>query len=86
MFSLRRIVPADNAGASGLMSLNVRYSEDGDPEEDNKSKYPTVGWCMCVGNLRYWTTTPVTEIISENEEQTKVSFKTGNSTYEWEKH
>ena len=48
---------------------------------------PMVGYCLKVGTMtagtysdRDWRmTTPITEIISETEEEVK--FKTGNSTY-----
>jgi hypothetical protein len=48
---------------------------------------PTVGYCLLVGSLTassfgnrdHWVTTPVTEIISDSEDE--VRFKTGNSVY-----
>jgi len=48
---------------------------------------PMVGFCLRVGtmaagtftNRDWWMTTPITEIISETEEEIK--FKTKNSTY-----
>lgn len=48
---------------------------------------PIVGCCLKVGTMTagmfstrdWWMTTPITEIISETEDE--VRFKTGNSTY-----
>ena len=48
---------------------------------------PMVGYCLKVGTLTagtfssrdWWMTTPITEIVSENDEEMK--FKTANSTY-----
>ena len=51
------------------------------------SDIPTVGQCLKVGtmtagmftNRDWWMTTPITEIISEDDKQ--IRFKTKNSTY-----
>ena len=48
---------------------------------------PMVGCCLKVGTMiagtyssrDWWLTSPITEIISENDEQ--IRFKTGNSSY-----
>jgi hypothetical protein len=81
-YSLRRL--RDNAGDEGLMSQAIN------PKtmlvESNR---PQVGCVMRVGShfarsfqyQDYWTTTPVTEIINDTEEQ--VHFRTGNSEYIW---
>ena len=48
---------------------------------------PMVGYCLKVGTMTagmfserdWWMTTPITEIISETDDE--IRFKTGNSTY-----
>ena len=52
---------------------------------------PMVGYCLRVGTITagmfstrdWWMTTPITEIISETEDEIK--FKTKNSTYTFRK-
>lgn len=85
-YSLRRL--SDNAGDSGQMSTIICY-------DDNTMKQgaPQLHCAIRVGSLYsrtyasqdYWTTTPVTEIVSdiiENDVRT-IIFKTRNSEYEW---
>ena len=59
-----------------------------DPETGEVVGYePTVGYRLLVGSLTarsfsnrdHWITTPITEIISDSEDE--VRFKTGNSVY-----
>ena len=77
----------DGAGDCGSMSKAVW--EDGDDVKEEDDAKPRVGVGMVVGSWRarsfsnqdYWITTPVTEIIEEDEKYVK--FKTKNSTYEW---
>lgn len=86
-YSLSR--EGDNAGDSGQMSRRIwpDRREDKDPT-------PIVGASLCVGSLYartyamqdYWTTTPVTEIVSSTDEKGEqvVVFKTrSGSTYKW---
>ena len=78
----------DNAGDQGARSEAIAWNPDGTFKEI-VSRRPTIGCSMLVGsvtarsysNQDYWLTTPVTEIISETEEE--VRFKTGNSEYIW---
>ena len=50
-------------------------------------KEPKVGFCLLVGSISarsfsnrdHWITTPITDILSEDEDE--VRFKTSNSTY-----
>jgi hypothetical protein len=52
---------------------------------------PVIGECFFIGTVTagtfsqrdWWCTTPVTEIISEDDK--KIRFKTGNSTYTYYK-
>ena len=98
MFSLRRIIPADDAGISGARIITlIRATDDEDsPERDTETKYPTVGWRILAESFSHWyITSDITEIISveiesfsadKGEDKTTVIFKTLNSTYEWTKH
>jgi len=80
-------------GDSGGMS-NAYKVEEGIFTGANKNfAEPEVGYCMQVGsmysrsysNQDWWTTTPVTEIVSRTEfdDKLEVIFKTKNSTYKW---
>ena len=95
MFSLTRMQPDDGAGDGGAMCSKLRYNEATDTVDELPCDYPELGWCIKVGSpyartfggQDWWRTSPVTEIIeeSEDEESILVSFKTGNSTYNWRK-
>jgi hypothetical protein len=63
-----------------------------DPVTLNVVAYePKVGYCLKVGSVTagtyssrdWWMTTPITEIISESENEIK--FKTANSSYTFKK-
>lgn len=90
MFSLKRIVPQDAAGDAGAMS--ERFRVNGETLQSIGQGKPEIGYMLKVGSFHarmfgqdWWRTSPVTEILSEdyNDERIKVTFKTGNSTYEW---
>jgi hypothetical protein len=85
----------EGKGDAGPLSAAHKVSEDG--KELVGVKYnaePEVGCCMQVGSpyarsfssRDWWMTTPVTEIVSREEEEdgtVTVVFKTKNSTYKW---
>jgi hypothetical protein len=85
----------EHKGDSGPMSAAHKVSEDGVSLVGVKyNAEPEVGCCMQVGtpyarsfsSRDWWMTTPVTEIVSREEEQygtVIVVFKTKNSTYKW---
>lgn len=64
-----------------------------DPKNINNvvGNKPMVGYCLKIGTVTagmfstrdWWMTTPITEIISETEDEVK--FKTANSTYTFRK-
>ena len=92
MFSLRRIIPADDAGDAGAMSDRLRVN--GESLESIGQGKPEIGYMLKVGSFHarmfgqdWWRTSPVTKIISEdeNDESLDVTFETGNSTYVWRK-
>ena len=64
----------------------IEWNEDGSLKEVKDNK-PVVGCSLLVGSVTarsyshqdYWLTTPITEIVEENNEYTL--FKTENSTY-----
>lgn len=76
----------DGEGYSGSLVLALEF--DGKTPGGKVIGYkPMVGYCLKVGTMTagtysdrdWWMTTPITEIISETEEEIK--FKTANSTY-----
>lgn len=83
----------DGAGDSGPMSSAGRYNPDTNEQEWIHNTGPVVGYVMQVGShyartysaQDYWTTTYVTEILSDTIEDDSrvVRFKTGNSEYIW---
>lgn len=87
IYSLRRL--SDGAGDSGQMSNILDYANDNYKENGA----PRLGCAIRVGsiysrtyaNQDYWTTTPVTEIVSDNtvNDVRTIVFKTKNSEYEW---
>ena len=85
-YSLRR--ERDGAGDSGPAST-IYWIEDNKIKHENFAK-PRVGCVVEVGSLTgrsyaaqdYWRTTMITEILEETE--SRVRFKTKNSTYVWE--
>ena len=90
VYFLRRT--RDGAGDSGSMS-NIGRLVDGKEEWEHNAE-PRVGWVIRVGSsfsrtfsyTDYWTTTPVTEILSREEDKdgrVTVEFRTGNSEYVW---
>lgn len=90
---------SDGAGDSGPMSVNGRRKPGTiDLEWSVNGTPPEVGWAVRVGCMGsrtyaaqdYWTTTYVTEIISDVTSEDPdasfirlIRFKTGNSTYTW---
>ena len=85
-YSLKRL--EDGAGDSGPMSESIEWKENGDHIITPDSR-PIVGQSMKVGSYTsrsyssqdWWLTTPVSIILDEQENL--VTFKTGNSVYEW---
>jgi len=76
----------DGEGYSGSLVQAIKF--DGEtPGGKVVGHEPIVGCCLKVGTMTvgmfttrdWWMTTPITEIISETEEE--VRFRTGNSTY-----
>ena len=94
-YSLTRIKPHDGAGDAGSMCHKLRWDEDKEEGIELPCDYPEVGWCLKVGTpyartfgaQDWWRTSPITEILEETEEEdsTRVVFKTGNSEYVWRK-
>lgn len=90
MASLRRI--RDGEGEVGARSEAIAWTEDGKFKEVVGSR-PAVGCSMLVGsvtarsyaNRDYWLTTPVLEILEEEEtdEYYYCKFRTENSDYEF---
>jgi hypothetical protein len=87
----------DGAGDAGARSEAIAWNEDGTFKEI-VGRRPTIGCSLLVGsvvarsysNQDFWLTTPVTEILEEEERTGEedgyyCKFKTGNSIYEyWE--
>lgn len=79
-------------GDSGSLSQALWFDSVRKLQVENNAK-PRVGVSMSVGSSYarsytrqdYWTTTPVTKIIKEWEEDGRLNviFKTKNSTYHW---
>lgn len=94
MPELRRI--SDGAGDCGARVEAIEWNEDGTFKEI-KGHRPIVGCSLLVGSITarsysnqdYWLTTPITEILEEEErkggedEGYYCKFKTGNSIYEF---
>ena len=76
----------DGEGYSGCVVDAIKFDSD-NPSGKIVGNKPIVGCCLKVGTMTagtfssrdWWMTTEITEIISEDDE--KVRFKTGNSTY-----
>ena len=83
-FHLRRT--RDGEGESGGSSEAIEWNEDL-TYKGVKGYYPEIGCSMKVGsvtarsysNRDWWMTTPITEIVSETDDEIK--FKTQNSSY-----
>lgn len=81
----------DRAGDSGPMS-NIFRKNPETGELEQKPGRPTIGWGIQVGSpfgrtyssQDWWATTPVTEIVSETEDETIFKTRSG-STYTWRK-
>jgi len=81
----------DGEGCSGcrieVIDPKTNKAEEFKPKDLNS----LLGKCLLVGTVTagtyssrdYWTTSPITEIISENDKEIK--FKTKNSSYTLEK-
>lgn len=94
MAELRRI--RDGAGDSGSRVEAIAWNEDGTFKEVIGHR-PMVGYSLLVGsvtartysNQDYWLTTPITEILKEEERKGRdgegyyCRFKTENSEYEF---
>lgn len=82
-FSLSRV--SDGAGDSGPFLVPV----DPETSKDGANGVIKVGHCVKCGSIiarsyseqDWWRTSPVTKIISVNDDKTEVRFKTGNSEY-----
>lgn len=85
-YDLRRV--SDHYGDTGARSEAIEWNEDRTVKQIVSNR-PTIGCSMLVGAMTarsysgqdYWLTTPVTEILEEEENYVK--FKTTNSVYEW---
>ena len=93
MFTLSR--DHDGFGDSGSLSELWRTVDDFGvySRERSESKVPAVGWEVRVGasngrtfsHQDYWTTTPVTDILSDMiiGHYREIKFRTRNSIYTW---
>ena len=85
-YSLSRIQPDDRSGDSGPLLISISFPDCKRSGEMGEIK---VGCCIECGSINarsyaaqdFWITTPVTKIISVNEDLTEVIFETKNSTY-----
>jgi hypothetical protein len=86
----------DGAGDSGPMSMALWVDKDTGEVTTEGNAIPRVGVAMRVGSIYgrtysaqdWWQTTTITEILEERTDPEdpnflSVRFKTGNSTYEW---
>lgn len=81
---------SDGAGDSGPWCRIARINPDTQKVEIDQLTRPKVGWNVTVGAIGgrtydmqdYWMTTPITEILEEDENMVK--FRTrSNSIYVW---
>jgi len=88
MADLRRDRDGEGYYGSRIEAYEIIHDEDGKPIDAKLVAHrPTVGCKLLVGTVTagmfsdrdYWVTTPITEIISETDDE--IHFRTGNSTY-----
>ena len=85
-YALRR--EQDGAGDAGPLLISHLYNAEADKSEHFQNEI-VMGCSVECGSISgrsysaqdFWLTTPVTEILEVNEDQSVVRFKTGNSVY-----